>query len=572
MRRRGLLTALVLVALVAAAAALIALPSSAPRVGHAGVGSSHRGSSPAIAAHAPKRIGRTDPARRIQVGLALRLPNRQALDQFLKDVETPGSPHYREFLSAAEYARRFGADASDVAQLRSRLARRGFAVGATKNQGTTLSVAGSVRLVGRTFGVQFDDYRDSEGHSYYQPVGKPRVPTELSRYVAEVGGLSNQPLQVSDVPDSGLTPVVTAKAYNIQPLYNAGFHGEGQTIAVVSPLSFKQADMDQYDREVLKDTGPRVERVPVNGGNDSTSGGAAGEVALDLQVIRGIAPKAQILNYESPEGLPPAQFFADTYDQIVKDGRAKIVSNSYGVCELGASAGDQAIVDRAANAAVAAGISIFFASGDAGAYDCQHANPTITEKVIDFPGGGDNHVNVGGTLVSVRQDNSYLEEQAWSSTIERAGTGGGISRFAKRPPWQTGPGVDNTDLNPDGGRQTPDVAGPADPSSGFAICQDGDCAGGHGGTSAAAPFWAAITALVAQYSKDQGTGELGYVNPVLYQLGTNPGKNPPFNDVVHGNNRAYNATPGWDFTTGWGTPNAANLAQSYVDYLKSQKK
>jgi kumamolisin len=572
MRRRAVPFALLLVAVVAVVVALVAWPSSGPAVKHGSSTSAGSGASPVIAEHPPKRLGRTDPARRIRVGFALRLPNREELDRFLKEVQTPGSPQYRQFLSADEYAKRFGAPASDVAKLRARLAARGFEVGATKNQGTTLSAAGTVALVSRTFRVRFDDYRDAEGRRYYKPVGAPRLPSELSRYAADVGGLSNQPVHASDVPESGLTPTVTAKAYNIQPHYNAGFHGEGETIAVVSPISFKQSDMDQYDSEVLKGSGPPVERVPVDGGTDVVNGSSAGEVALDLQVIRGIAPKAQILNYEVPDSTPLANLFADTYDQIVKDGRAKIVSNSYGACELAASPGDVQIVDRAADAAVAAGVSIFFASGDAGAFDCQHANPTLTQKVIDFPGGSDNHVNVGGTLLSVREDDSYLEEQAWSSTIERAGTGGGISKFEKKPSWQTGPGTDQGELNPDGLRQTPDVAGPSDPSSGFNICQDGECSGGHGGTSAAAPFWAAITALVAQYSKDQGTGELGYVNPVLYQLGANPGKNPPFNDVIHGNNRAYSAGPGWDFTTGWGTPNAANLAQSYVDYLKSQKK
>jgi subtilase family serine protease len=540
--------------------------------GDAAAGPTRSGTSPVIAAHPPKRLGRTDPAKRIRVGLALRLPNQRRLDQFLEDVQTPGSPRYRHFLSAEECKRRFGVPADDVAALRSRLAGRGFDVGPTRNQGTTLSVAGSVRLVGRTFGVHFDDYQGDEGPSYYKPVGDPRIPHELSRYVAGVGGLSNQPVESSDVPKEGLTPAVTAKAYNIQPLYDAGYHGEGQTIAVVSPISFKQEDLDLFDQKYVHDPGPAVERVAVDGGTNVVEGDddLEGEVALDLQVIRGIAPKAQILNYEAPDATT-THLFADTYDQIVEDGRAKIVSNSYGSCELAVDQGDVEIVDRAADAAVAAGVSIFFASGDAGAYDCQQQDPTNIEKAIGFPGGSDNHINVGGTLLAVNQDNSYLEEQAWSSTIERLGTGGGISKFEKRPSWQTGPGVENADVNPDDFRQTPDVAGPADPSSGFAICHEGEYPGGNGGTSAAAPFWAGIMALVAQYAEDEGAGELGYANPVFYAIGADQGDNPPFNDVVHGNNRAYNATPGWDYTTGWGTPNAAILARSYVDYLKSQK-
>ncbi|MEA2480199.1 MAG: hypothetical protein QOJ07_2121 [Thermoleophilaceae bacterium] len=520
----------------------------------------------------PRRIGATDPKRLLRVGLALRVREPGALRRFLRDVRTPGAADYHRYLSAAQYGARFGISDSDVRALGQRLRSRGFGVVRGYAQRTELLVTGTAGQVGRTFGVRFDDYATPRGKTFYAPRGRARVPRWLTRYVSDVGALSNRPPEPSDVPADGLKPIDIAKAYDIEPLWNQGLHGEGQTIAILSIGTFDPAEIAQFDSQVGHSSGPTIQRVAVEGGNtlDGTSEGNAGEVALDTQIVRGIAPKAQVIDYELPTDLSSVPTgFADVYNRVVQDGRASILSVSYGICEPAVSSGDATLVNNALNAAVAHGITTFFASGDSGAFDCQQQDPTIQDKAIDYPGGDPGMVVVGGTYLSVQKNGNYLNEQAWATTLTRGGTGGGVSGFNRRPSWQTGPGVDKPGLNPDGARQVPDVAGPADPASGFKICHGGSCSGGNGGTSASAPFWAASTALMQQYTEKHGGGKLGYLNPTLYQLAATKQPFPPFHDVTRGNNRAYDATPGWDYATGLGSPDVYGLAQDLNAFLKA---
>ena len=197
---------------------------------------------------------------------------------------------------------------------------------------------------------------------------------------------------------------------------------------------------------------------------------------------------------------------------------------------------------------------------------------------IQSPSSTPYAVAVGGTRLEVRSDGSYLTESAWSNPLARAGGGGGVSLSEPRPSWQQGPGVNQPSLNPSGLRQTPDVAGPADPNSGFLVCMTDpgasapSCSGGIGGTSAASPFWAASMVLVQQYAAAHGAGSLArcFAGPILYDLAAKPQPVPPFHQVTLGNNGYYPATSGWNFATGLGTPDVFNLAQDYASFLRSQ--
>lgn len=187
-------------------------------------------------------------------------------------------------------------------------------------------------------------------------------------------------------------------------------------------------------------------------------------------------------------------------------------------------------------------------------------------------------ISVGGTTLSVRANGTYLAESAWSNPLERGGGGGGLSSDEARPPWQQGPGVTTAAPNPTGRRQVPDVAGPADSFAGFAICgtlakqSSPDCSGGHGGTSAAAPFWAASLLLVQQYADQHGAGKLAtcFAGPILYDLAATHQPVPPFHQIVFGNNGFYPAKPGWNYATGLGSPDVFNLAQDYASFLHNR--
>ncbi len=557
MRRRT--TMLVLAATAALAAVAIAAVAVSQRLDGDGARSATAG--------ADRRLGPTDPHEQIVAGLVLRLPGRDRLARFIRAVEDPRSPQYRRYLSAGEFGRRFGLRTSDLRELRTRVRRLGLSVADEYPQRTTLRVRAPAAVVARAFGVRLDDWRTQSGRRFHRPAGSARVPPPLARLVEGIAGLDNRPQdrRPKDVPAAGLSPQLLARAFDIKPLWDQGMRGEGQTVAILSFSSFKPSDVALFDREVGRIGGPPVQRVPVSGGTDDTTSDNVEENMLDIDTVRAVAPKAQIINYEGSEQSTQA----DVINRVVQDGRAKILSDSYGHCDVpgAVTPADRAAHAQAVQAATAAGISILFASGDAGAYDCQHNDdPSNTRLAIDFPGGFAGMTVVGGTRLSVRADNTYLEETAWSDPLERSGSGGGVAPADPRPPWQTGPGVSNSRSN--GRRQMPDVAAPGDPNSGYRICFQGACDQSVGGTSGGAPFWAGSLAVVAQYLDKQGAGKLGFVNPLLYKLGSTDQTYPPYHDVTRGNNRFYDATPGWDFATGWGSPDVYNFARDVAEQLK----
>jgi kumamolisin len=217
-------------------------------------------------------------------------------------------------------------------------------------------------------------------------------------------------------------------------------------------------------------------------------------------------------------------------------------------------------------AAAAAGITVYVASGDHGAYGCIDQDRADHRIAVDSPASDVNVVGVGGTYASMLEDGTYIDEVAWEEPLTGWAPGGGLSTYHRRPSWQAGLGVDNARSN--GMRQVPDVAGPADPNSGFLTVSSGEASAG-GGTSAAAPFWAGFTILVGQLAEREGVDRLGVLGPTLYAIAA-AAPSGVFHDVTRGGNLFDNAGLGWDFATGLGTPRGAPLARAIVDYLKGR--
>jgi kumamolisin len=301
----------------------------------------------------------------------------------------------------------------------------------------------------------------------------------------------------------------------------------------------------------------------VQGGATDASPRDQLEVDLDLEIAHSVAPQAQLLNYEAP--LAGNVLIGPALDTIVAQHRADIVSISWGQCERSYRSGEIQRDNQSILAADAAGISIFVASGDQGAYDCQALNPSDQHLSVDWPGGSPGVIDVGGTSLSVAQGGGYAGEDAWEGVLSQRGSGGGLDASFARPSWQTGPGVQNQFSS--GKRQVPDVSADADVATGWAVEHSGQLLE-LGGTSAAAPFWAASMLLIRQYAQRQGTGPLGFVNPMLYQIASTPQSFPAFHDVTVGGNRFYQASPGWDFATGLGSPDVYNLGRDVVLYLR----
>jgi subtilase family serine protease len=531
-----------------------------------------------------RRIG-TFARGTLRFALSLQLRQRE-LDAYLRRVEPrPGSG---PDLTAAEFGSRFGQSDAQLARLRVILRGLGITVAHLYPQRTAMLVRADVAQIDRVFSLRFGRYLTPDGQRFFAPDRSPRIPSALTPYVTALGDLSDRPTPTADVPASGLSPQLTAKAYDITPLWNDGIRGQGQTIAIATAAgAINPQDVVTFAQR----TGitPHVIIKPLNGGTpyDARSGSDF-EMDMDIQIALGVAPGAQIIDYQSsPSRDSTGQSLADIYNQVEQDGQAKIVSTSYGNCEGLTASGDLQLTDNALKALETSNVTTFNASGDSGAYGCLRSAQIQPASTVPsrytglatlYPATSPYAVSVGGTRLEVRADGSYLTESAWGDSLWRWGGGGGIAMVEPRPAWQRGPGVNQPTLDPGDHREQPDVSGPADPSSGFMVCvtQAGSsaptCSGGYGGTSAATPFWAASMLLVQQYAAAHGAGSLArcFAGPILYDLAARPQPVPAFHEVTLGNNGYYSAGPGYNLATGLGTPDVFNLAQDYANFLRNR--
>ena len=379
---------------------------------------------------------------------------------------------------------------------------------------------------------------------------------------AGIAGLDSYP-QYSDraVRPGGLSPDDVLGFYNIRALRDQGLDGSGETIVMpeIDDLP-NSSDLDAYARQFgLPAFSVTVKKDPA-WGNPMNAGKPGGEVTLDLEVAHAIAPKARLIAYI---GSPRQDLGARLFDQLVRENPGAIISDSIGACEQEVPSSLRQLGLDQNDRAAAQGMSHFVASGDSGAYDCVADH----DAAVDYPSSLPNVTAVGGTTMFQSRQGGYYRETAWGNPISQSGSGGGLSVFYARPDYQSGPGVQNGDSN--GKRQIPDISAVADVNSGWDLVVGGRQ---HqvGGTSAAAPLWAGVTALVNQALKKKSLRRVGFANPALYWMGQNQSKFQvaPFHDVTQGNNLRYAASSGWDYGTGWGTMDAVGLEGAFESYIK----
>ncbi|MEO7118784.1 MAG: S53 family peptidase, partial [Candidatus Limnocylindrales bacterium] len=435
-----------------------------------------------------------------------------------------------------------------------------------------LAVEGSALDVNRAFAITLIDWLGPKQLRYHTPEGTPRIAPEIADSVIGIAGLDTSPRirpmfvpPIADVPVGGMRPADAALAYDIKPLHDAGINGEGQTIAIVSFDTFLDSDVAAFDAFVGI-TAPPVERRPAPAGYQPVLGDGSGEVNLDIDIIRAIAPAATIIDYEAD----PNTDFAEVFAAILDDGRANVVSVSWGGCEIDWPPIQRVLTDSVLERAYVQGVNIFSASGDTGAFSCAHQRDANDDRPSGvYPSTSPFVISVGGTFLWVREDGSYLKEAAWEEAFRKIGSGGGPSDTYARPDWQVGSGIAIGTQ-----RLTPDVAGPADGESGmiFASTPVGGSSpdiGPAGGTSAAAPFWSASMLLAQQLAEREGVGPLGQLAPMLYDLAATPAVPPLFHDVTLGGNLSEPATTGWDAATGLGSPDVTALANAIVLRLRA---
>jgi kumamolisin len=566
-RRRGRLALILCLALAATTVA------PGPLVAAQGGGTDVPASS-----SAPIDLGTADPADRVEVNLVLAERDPDASKAYLASMSDPTSPDYRHFLTAAESGARFGPTDETLARIRATIGAAGLDVVSMPAQRTRLVIGGSVAAMDAFLGTSIDTYQDPRtGVVYHAAEADPVVPAVLRDVVVGVTGLSRflpvsaiDPADAPPPPARGLKPIDLAKAYDFQSLWDQGIDGTGTTVAILQFGVDTDEDLAVFDATFGID-GPPPQRIPVNGGLVGAPADFGTEATLDTQVVRAVAPGAQILVY----GFPAATTFGAAMDAIVEDGKAQIVSVSYGKCYSGGYIGLDEVTEAQAalQRAAIAGVSLFAASGDWGAFSCHAFDKTDGHVSSFFPACTDNVVSVGGTFLEVRDDGSYLRETGWEDYLTTSGTGGGESPngpdgpLDPLPAYQQGvAGIDQAS----GRRQCPDVAAAADSDTGYLLFfTDPETGVGEwkmvGGTSASAPFWAGAMALVQQQAGTAGIDRLGFLTPLLYQIAqTHP---EAFHDVTRGGNLVDQALAGWDKATGLGSPDVAVLSKAIIEAL-----
>ena len=437
------------------------------------------------------------------------------------------------------------------------------------------------RLLQTTFVVH-----QYKGRTFYAPATPPKVPTDFAKTIDAITGLDNYSLhpkhalnitypQASQVSRHGaldcspsnqtLVPADVAGAYGYNALYQRGLHGEQMTINLVETDGSYQDDIQNY-LSCIHFKG-HLSVINVDGGPSDTQG----ESTLDIQMTAGLAPAASIRVYQTDGNASndPWTQINDELQRIIDDNTnnantGSVVSISLGIDEGDISSDDVRALDSSLQQLTRVEhMTVFIASGDCAAF----ADEVYGDLSVSFPASDPWAVAVGGTDLSVNDQHNRTNEVAWSKfpNIFKCknswGSGGGNSSIFHRPDWQNANGVNNKYSK--NVRQMPDLSAVAD---NLAVFFQGAW-GAVGGTSAAAPIWAAGQVLVNEDTL-QHLGTFGYSPRLYYAVaGKNAGGNAYF-DVTSGNNLYYQATPGWDYATGLGTPNLASFDQAVSNTLK----
>jgi len=494
-------------------------------------------------------LGPADSATVVSLSFGLNVRDPQRLAQLIASGRT---------VSPEAYAAEFGPDPVAVQAAVASLQGEGFR--ASWRPGSSLIAAdGPAPLAAALLHIAIDSFRLPDGTTFYAALAEPQIPAQLARLASNVSGLDNYRRAHSRaVRRGGLTPTDVLAFYNIKPLRQAGLDGTGQTIVLPEIDDLPNlSDLNKFAQEFGLppfDSILTVKRDP----NWGTPLKPQGETVLDLEIIHEIAPGAKLVVYLS---APDFGHGDRAFDQMVTDHLGSIISESLGACEPDTPSGHRNTYASIQDRAVAQGMSHFVATGDNGAYTCgEDQGPAGS-----FPATLPTVTAVGGTTVFESEQGVYFKESAWGGPIEESGSGGGPSRFYALPAYQKS----ISQALGHGFRQVPDVSADADPATGFHIVFQGKD-GQAGGTSASTPLWAATIALINQDLKKKGLREVGFANPALYWMGENSSRLPakPFHDITTGNNLAYNAGPGWDFATGWGSMDAAALDAAWILYIK----
>ncbi len=520
-----------------------------------------------------------------------------ALDKLVEAQHNPNSPQFHRWLTPAQFGARFGVSAGDRARIAAWLSSKGFAVEPAPEGGRLLIFSGAADQVAAAFHTQVHRYL-AGGVAHLANSQDPQIPAALAPIVAGVLSLhdfrrapqtaSRRPApapQAAPRPQWNLGgshylfPADYAAIYNLNPLYAAGTTGAGASIAIAGRSNLNLADVAAFRAAaglpaavpdvILTGTDPGL--VPVD----------QDEATLDVEWAGAVAQGAHVK-------LVTAQSTATTDGidlaaaAIVNQRLAPVVSVSYSSCEQAMGPAELAFYNGLWEQAASQGMSVLVSSGDSGAAGCAASqtaaaadagvNGLCTSPWVTCVGG--TQFNEGGSDATYwdaantpvqGSARGYIPEVVWNESALHGGnglwaSGGGSSRVYSQPAWQQGV-AGSAAAN--GMRAVPDVSMTAAAHDGLVIHENGS-AWIVSGTSAAAPAFAGLMALVVQ---GQGGAGQGSANPGLYALAASSAS--PFHAIQSGDNSVpgvpgFSAGAGrYNLATGLGSVDADLFVQAW---------
>jgi len=520
--------------------------------------------------------------------LLRRSPEQESvLERLLDQQQAKSSENYQKWISPEDFGARFGPSDTQIQAVTDWLTANGFQVNRIAEGRSVIEFSGTAGQVRNAFGTEIHRF-SVNGTEHWANVSDPQIPAALTSSIQGVVSLNNFPR----IPSSrelgmvqrspwtgelqpaftftpspnrtlyGLGPSDFATIYNVQPLWNAGIDGTGQTIAIVAESNINVNDVQSF--RSLFGLPVNAPQIIVNGPDPGILSGAETEAVADVEWSGAVARNATIdLVVSAPTETTSGVDLSALY--IVQNNLAPVLSMSFGDCEAALGATENAFVNELWKQAAAQGITVVVSTGDNLSAGCDSPSSLFATKGLAVNGGASTPYNVavGGTDFDEKGSQttywnstndpatgesakSYIPELTWNiscaeqgtsgcvngvSNSGNAGGSGGQSAIYAKPSWQTGPGVPQ-----DGKRDLPDVslfAAVSGNSSFYLVCEsDKDpnnaaCSVsstspvllGIGGTSISAQAFAGIMALVNHYQASHGhSSRQGNANYVLYQL------------------------------------------------------
>lgn len=491
-------------------------------------------------APASAALKKIDPETFIEV--TVRIRRKKSLDEALAAGER---------ISREDYGKEFGASQEDADAVESYAHEHHLTTVTVDAARRSVILKGKISDFEEAFGVDLHEAKDND-MQFRVRTGEIHVPENLKDIITGVFGFDERQaaramFQVYK-PDTKIVSHAASVSYTADQLakiygFPTGVTGKDQCIGIIElGGGYKTADITNYFKglDIKK---PTVKAVSVDGGKNAptTANSADGEVLLDIEVAGAVAPEAKIVVYFAPN---TDQGFLDAITTAIHDttNKPSVISISWGSAEVNWTQQAMTNFNEAFKAAALLGVTICAAAGDNGSSD----GVTDGKVHVDFPSSSPYALACGGTKLLTDGTGKITSETVWHAASDSA-TGGGVSDFFPLPDYQTNANVPASLNTKFKGRGVPDVAGDADPSTGYKVLVDGQQFV-IGGTSAVAPLMAGLIALVNQ---QKGTA-VGFINPTLY---TNPDL---CRDITNGDNKTtktntgYAAAKGWDACTGWG--------------------